>query len=97
MEAPKPFICCEQVRLALIRVLQTYEADEVDDDIVVKESITRTGRKMYILIAANGAEQPVKRGLVGVAGPRSYCGAGTWVLREGEALRLLQKAGWAIA
>ena len=92
MEAVELHTSSQQVQLALEQLLQKHGVQGSQDDVVVKESITRTGRKLYVIIALNGAEQVVKNELAPVSEPRAYCGAGTWVLRQKEIYELVRKA-----
>jgi hypothetical protein len=91
MDALKP-VTSEQVRTALAELLERQGAYGVADDVVVRELVTRTGRKMYTIIVTNGAEQVVKGLLSGFTGPYGYCGAGTWVLREAAVSALFKRA-----
>ena len=44
-----------------------------EDDIIVKESITRTGRTLYIVTSLNGAEPVVKKEIAAASGSCAYC------------------------
>jgi len=92
METLNSHISAHEVWKALERLLQKHEQYELEDDLVVKESITRTGGKLYVIRALNGAEAAVKSELATVSGSRAYCGAGTWVLRAAEISALFKKA-----
>jgi len=90
LEAPKS-VTSEQVRAALAELLERQGEYAIGDDVVVKESRTCTGRKLYTVIAKNGSESVVKNALTATAGPYGHCGAGTWVLREAAILELFEK------
>ena len=92
MEPVELHTSSQQVQLALEQLLQRHGVQGSQDAVVVKESSTRTGRKLYIITALNGAEQVVKNELAPVSEPRAYCGAGTWVLRQKEIYELVRRA-----
>ena len=82
----------QEVHSALTQLLQRQGVYGSEEDIIVKESTTRTGRALYIVSALNGAEPVVKSEIAAISGPRAYCGAGVWVLRQEEICELIRKA-----
>jgi len=85
MEAP-------QVHEALKRLLERHGEYCLDNDLVVKCCMTRTGRALYVVIAVNGAGPALEDELDPLCRRRSGCGSGVWVLRQSDVSELLRKA-----
>ncbi len=88
-----PPVEADEVREAVLRLLEERGLTCSHDELVIKQITSRTGRRFYVLMALNGCEKAVAEAIAPHTCRSASPGVfGVWVLRQSDLRPILEKA-----